>query len=195
MAISTEEIRVGISGSVYVGPVDADAPVDADTALDSSFVDLGAINEEGIALSPSRSIEKIRAWQAAKAVRTVVTEDELSASFSLMQWNEDTIALAFGGGAFSAVTEPGEEEEDPDVVVATKYVPPAAGTVDERSFVFEWVDGDVLSRLYVPRGMVSEIGEIRVAKTGAIELALTVEVLGSEPDDFVYFTNDAGVSA
>lgn len=182
MAIDTTEIRVGISGSVYVAPTGSTAPADATTALDAAFVDLGAINEDGISLSPSRSIEKIRAWQAAKAVRTVVTEDELSVGFSLMQWNEDSIALAFGGGTFSVAN-----------VTETKYVPPAAGTVDERSFVFEWVDGAISNRLYVPRGMVSEIGEITVTKTGAVELALTVEVLGSTPDDFVYFTDDPAV--
>lgn len=186
MAINTDEIRVGVSGSVFVAPVGSTAPDDAETALDAAFVDLGAINEDGLSLSPSRSIEKIRAWQAAKAVRTIITEDELSISFSLMQWNEDSIALAFGGGTFSAVVGP---------PTATKFVPPAAGTVDERAWVFEWVDGSTTSRIYVPKGMVGEIGEITVAKSGAIELALTVDVLGSTPDDFEYFTNDANVSA
>jgi hypothetical protein len=178
MAINTSEIRVGVSGSVFVAPTTTDAPVDATTELDSDFVDLGAINEDGLALAPTRSIEKVRAWQSAKAVRTIITEDELSISFSLQQWNEESIALAFGGGTWT------------DESGATKFVPPAAGTVDERSFVFEWVDGSIKSRLYVPRGMVSEVGSITVAKSGAIELALTVEVLGSTPDDFVYLTND-----
>lgn len=182
MAIDTTEIRVGISGSVYVAPTGSTAPVDATTALDAAFIDLGAINEDGIALAPSRSVENIRAWQAAKAVRTVVTEDELSVSFSLMQWSADTIELAFGGGTFSVAN-----------ITETKYVPPAAGTVDERSFVFEWVDGGVNSRLYVPRGMVTDVSEIQVTKTSAVELALTVEVLGSTPDDFEYFTDDANV--
>jgi len=182
MAIDSTEIRVGISGSVHVAPLGTTVPDDATTALDAAFIDLGAITEDGIALSPSRSIEKIRAWQSAKAVRTVVTEDELSIAFSLMQWNADSIDLVFGGGTFSVAN-----------TTETQYVPPAAGTIDERIFVFEWVDGDVSNRLLVPRGMVSEIGEIAVVKTSAIELAMTVEVLGSTPDDFVYFTDDANV--
>jgi len=182
MAIDSTEIRVGISGSVYVAPTGSTVPVDATTALDAAFVDLGAINEDGIALSPSRSIEKIRAWQSAKAVRTVVTEDELSIAFSLMQWNDTTIDLVFGGGTFSVVNTD-----------ETQYVPPAAGTIDERIFLFEWVDGAVNNRLLVPRGMVSEIGEIQVTKSSAIELAVTVEVLGSTPDDFLYFTDDTNV--
>ena len=182
MAIDTSEIRVGISGSVYVAPTGSTAPDDATTALDAAFVDLGALTEDGISLSPSRSVENIRAWQAAKAVRTVVTEDELQIGFSLMQWSDDTIALAFGGGTFSVAN-----------VTETKYVPPAAGTVDERSFVFEWVDGSVNNRLYVPRGMVTEVSEIQVTKTSAVELALTVEVLGSSPDDFEYYTDDTNV--
>ena len=182
MAIDTSEIRVGVSGSVYVAPVGSTAPAEPDEALDSAFVDLGAINEDGLALAPSRSIEKVRSWQSAKAVRTIITEDELSISFALQQWNEDSIALAFGGGTFSATTG-----------TAAKFVPPAAGTVDERAFVFEWVDGGITSRLYVPKGMVTDVSEIQVAKTGAIELGLTVEVLGSTPDDFVFLTDDPAV--
>lgn len=182
MAIDTTEIRVGVSGSVYVAPVGSTAPVEPDVALDAAFVDLGANTEDGLGLTPSRSIEKIRAWQSAKAVRTIITEDELSISFSLMQWNEQSLALALGGGTFSATTGG-----------ATKYVPPASGTVDERAFVFEWLDGDIASRIYVPRGMVTEVDEITVANTGAIALALTVEVLGSSPDDFVFLTDDPNV--
>lgn len=182
MAIDTTEIRVGASGSVYVAPVGSTLPVEPDDTLDAAFVDLGATTEDGLTLSPSRTIEKIRAWQSGKAVRTVVTEDELSVAFGLMQWNEETIALAFGGGTFSATTG-----------TAAKYVPPAAGTVDERAFVFEWVDGDVTSRIVVPRGMVTEIEEITVAKSDAIVLGLTVEVLGSSPDDFIYYTDDPAV--
>lgn len=182
MAIDTSEIRVGVSGSVYVAPTGTTAPTDATTALDAAFVDLGAINEDGLGLAPSRSIEKVRAWQSSKAVRTIITEDELSLSFALQQWNEDSIALAFGGGTFSVAN-----------VTEAKFVPPAAGTVDERSFVFEWVDGSLTSRLYVPKGMVTDVGEITVGKSGAIELALTVEVLGSTPNDFIYFTDDPAV--
>jgi len=179
MAIDTTEIRVGVSGSVYVSPIGTALPVEPDDALDAAFVDLGAINEDGVTLSPSQSIEKIRAWQSAKAVRTVKTEDELSVSFSLMQWNEETVPLALGGGTISATT--GTE---------TKYVPPAAGTVDERIFVVEWIDDTNDYRLVIPRGMVIDVSDIELTKSQAAELALTVEVLGSTPDDFIIFTND-----
>lgn len=182
MAIDSTEIRVGVTGTVYVAPTGSTGPADATTALDAAFVDLGANNEDGLALAPSRTIEKVRSWQAAKATRTIITEDDLTISFVLQQWNDDTIALMFGGGTFSVAN-----------TTETKYVPPAAGTVDERSFVFEWIDGAVASRLYVPRGMVTEVEELTVAKSGAIELGLTVEVLGSTPDDFEYYTDDANV--
>jgi len=96
-----------------------------------------------------------------------------------MQWNEETVPLALGGGTISATT--GTE---------TKYVPPAAGTVDERIFVVEWIDDTNDYRLVIPRGMVIDVSDIELTKSQAAELALTVEVLGSTPDDFIIFTND-----
>lgn len=179
MAIDTTEIRVGASGSVYVAPIGTTLPIEPDDTLDVAFVDLGAINEDGVTLAPSQTVEKIRAWQSAKAVRVVKTEDELSVSFSLMQWNETTVPLALGGGTVSAT-----------VGLATKYVPPAAGTVDERIFVVEWIDGAYTYRLVIPRGMVTEVSDIQLAKSAATELPLTVEVLGSSPDDFIIYTDD-----
>jgi hypothetical protein len=183
MTIDATQIRVGISGSVSVAPTGSTLPVEPTIALDVAFDDLGANTEDGLTLSPSRSVEKIRAWQASKAVRTIVTEDELSIQFTLMEWNEKTLALALGGGTFSATT--GGD---------TKYVPPVSGSVDERSFVFEWLDDSITTRLVVPRGMVTNVEEITVAKSGAVQLGLTVEVLGSTPDDFILLTDDPNVA-
>lgn len=179
MAINTDEIRVGANGSVYVAPTGTTLPVEPDDALDAAFVDLGAITEDGVTLSPSQSIEKIKAWQSSKAVRVLKTEDELSVGFTLMEWNEDTFGLAFGGGTVSATT--GTE---------TKWVPPAAGSVDERAFVVEWTDDTITYRLVIPKGIVSETGEIALKKSDASGLEVTVEVLGSSPDDFIIYTDD-----
>lgn len=179
MAIDTSEIRVGASGSVHVAPLGSTVPTDSTTALDAAFVELGAITEDGVALSPSQSIEKIMAWQSGKAVRVVKTSDELSAGFTLMQMNYTTLPLAFGGGTVTT-----------EAVGEYSYKPPAAGTVDERIFIIEWVDGIYNYRLLIPRGMVSETGEISLTKSDSINLDLTVEVLGTTPDDFVIYTDD-----
>jgi len=179
MTISTDEIRVGANGSVYVAPVGSTLPVEPDDALDAAFVDLGSITEEGVTLAPSQSVEKLKAWQSAKAVRVLKTEDELSFSFELMEWNDVTFSLAFGGGTVSATT--GTE---------TKWVPPAAGSVDERAFIIEWNDDVINYRLVVPKGMVTEVSEVGLKKTDSANLALTVEILGSTPDDFILYTDD-----
>jgi len=170
---------VRVYGSVYVARIGTALPVGSEDAGDAVFVDLGTVKEDGVTVTPSESFGKVGAWQSAKAVRTVKTEDELSVSFSLMQWNEETVPLALGGGTISATTGP-----------ETKYVPPAAGTVDERIFVVEWIDDTNDYRLVIPRGMVIDVSDIELTKSQAAELALTVEVLGSTPDDFIIFTND-----
>lgn len=181
MAIDTDEIRVGVSGSVYVADIGSTLPTDIATALDAAFVDLGATTEDALGLSPSQSIQKIRAWQSSKPVRVSKTEDDLAISFTLMQVNEKTLPLAFGGGTVTATAGP---------PAYYTFTPPAAGTVDERAFVFAWVDGSYTYRLVVERGMVSETGEIPVKKDSAIELPLTVEVLGASVGDDWYLVTD-----
>lgn len=186
MAIDTTEIRIGASGSVFVAPIGTAAPVDIATALNAAFIDLGAIDEDGVTLAPSQSVEKIRSWQSGKAVRVIKTEDELTLSFGLQQFNADTLPLALGGGTVTETLGP---------PAFYTYNPPAAGEVDERMFVVEWVDGIYTSRLFVPRGMVTETSDVQLTKSAEIKLALSVEVLGSSPDDFIIITDDPAFAA
>jgi len=179
MTTNANEIRVGASGRVSVAPAGTTLPVEPDEALDVAFVDLGSNTEDGVTLSPSRSFERIREWQSRKPVRTLISEDDLTASFALQQWNETTVPLAFGGGTISAT--PGGE---------TKFVPPSAGTIDERVMVIDWTDGDISYRLILPRCQVTEVSDIVLKRTDSAALALTVEVLGSDPDDFILLTDD-----
>jgi hypothetical protein len=184
MAIDTTEIRVGVTGTVYVAPTGTTLPVEPTEALNVAFVELGSINEDGLSLAPERSIEKIRAWQSRKPVRTMITEDDLSISFALQQWNLTNVKLMFGGGTRSAT-----------VGLDSKFVPPSAGEVDTRAFIFDWVDDDITYRLVVPQGLVTEVEEIELKKDAAAELGLTVEVLGSSPNDWILYTDDPNLAA
>jgi hypothetical protein len=41
MALDSDNVRVAVSGAVYVAPTGTTAPTDSGTALDAAFIDLG----------------------------------------------------------------------------------------------------------------------------------------------------------
>lgn len=171
---------VGANGAVYVAPTGSTEPASISAALDPAFIELGYINEDGITFTDGKDIADINAWQSFYPIRRVVEGKDSAVSFNLMQWNINTVPLAFGGGT---ITE--------DVVgLEFRYTPPAAGTVDERALIVEWVDGTKNYRLVIPVGMVTEDVETQMQKASAGELPITFGVNGADGSDPWYLQTD-----
>lgn len=180
MALDAEDLVVAANGRVYVGPTTATLPTDESEALDSDFVDLGYLTDAGLTVSPSMTVESVQPWQSFYSVREIVTARELTLGMELLQFNADTTVLAFGGGV---VTEESSGH--------FKLVPPSPETIDKRSAVVDWQDGDKKYRLVVPVCMMSEGGEFTLARTSPATLAVTLKALGVDGDDpWILYTDD-----
>lgn len=167
MALDADEVFIGGAGHVYVAPVGSTEPTDTTTAWDAAWVELGYTTDEGVTITPGKTITDIPAWQSRYPVRRLVTAETFETNFSLLQWNEDTLSLAFGGGTWTG-----------DV-----FTPPAAGSVDERALGIEATDGDKTTRIIIPRGIVSTVGGIQVVKTAANPIPITFGALGTAGQD------------
>jgi hypothetical protein len=173
-------ILVGAGGSIYVGPVGATLPTDLTSPLDGSFTDVGYISEDGITLSASTDVTDIGAFQSLLPVRKIVTGRNFDLSFTLREWQEQTLVLAFGGGEVSETTSG-----------VYRYDPPAAGdALYERAMVVEWRDGDKNYRLVINRGTVSEAVETSITRTNAADLPITFSVLDDDGDTYFLLTDD-----
>jgi hypothetical protein len=178
MSANADEVVVGASGRVYVAPVGTTLPTDPTTSLDADFVDLGFVSE-GVTLSFALQTEDITAWQSAFPIRKIGTGFEGSAAFELLQWNADSIAVAFGGGSVT--------ETDPGVYT---YTPPAASDVAEYAAVIEWADGLRNYRWVINRCTVAEGVETTLNRTSAATLPITLAILGDDGVDPWYLVTD-----
>lgn|SRR5690606_28090912 len=141
MALDSANVRVAITGAVMVADTVEAAPVDGDTPWHGA--DLGYVSEDGVTETRERSSESIRAWQNADTVREVVTEANLTYTFTLIETKAETVELYYGS----------EVDADGSLVV----VP--ANTGGRKSFVLDVVDGDEFIRTYIPSGEVTEVGD------------------------------------
>lgn len=151
MALTSSNVRVGVSGAVYVGSTSATAPADQTTALAADFHDLGYVSEEGVSIQPSQiNTNSIKAWQNSAEVRKSVTEVTNTVKFTMIETNAATLSLFLGEV----------------IAVGAKSYQFGGGTLPPRqSFVIDVVDGGKDTRYYIPEGEVSERGEI-VFKNG-----------------------------
>lgn len=158
MALTSDNVRVAVTGAVSVAPTTATAPTTASAAL-VGFVDLGYISEDGVTETRDRSTNKIKAWQGAATVREVVTDAGLTYDFTLIETSEASLELYYG----SAVdTADGSIDINP------------GSTGGRQSFVIDVVDGDQFIRTYIAEGEVSAVGEQVYANGEPIGYPVTI---------------------
>jgi len=162
MALTAENVVVGITGEVYVGPTSATAPTSSTETL-TGFTSLGYVSADGVEFGVDKSTNQIRAWQNADLVREVITEGTVTYSFSLLETTEDVIETFFG----SSMVE-GKIELNP------------VNTGGRKSFVLDIVDGDKVIRHYVPQGEVLSVEAQTVQNGEAVAYGVTVTAYATD---------------
>lgn len=160
MSLTSSNVRVAVTGAVYVAPTATAAPTAADATLNVAFKDLGYVSEDGVTETRDRSTNEIRAWQNADLVREVVTDSSLAYSFTLIETKLETIELFYGGTV-----------DDTDGSIG--IVPSATG--GRHSFVIDVIDGTDLIRIYLPSAEITEVGDQVYQSGEAIGYEVTVK--------------------
>lgn len=161
MALVSSNVRVGVSGEIFVGPTGTTAPTTATASPAAGFVGLGYVSEDGLTETPERSVDDIKAWQNAATVRSVVTDAKTSYEFTLIETNVATIGFVNG----TTVTQTSAHGT---------YTLDAAATGGRKSFIFDVIDGTNLKRIYVAEGELTERGDIVYASGEPIGYECTV---------------------
>lgn len=165
MTLTAANVRVAVTGAVSVGATSATAPTSTSSVL-TGFTDLGYIGDGGVtqALPGSGDTTPLHAWQNNAVVRTLrsATEDSPTFNFVLLETKLETIELYTGATVTAAVAD-GSYSFDNSTVR------------DHKSFVLDVVDGAELIRVYVPYGIVTEVGDVVYANQEAIGYEVTIE--------------------
>src|SRR5690606_12625705 len=181
MAFDTNQIHVygGDEDKVWVGPVEgADAATLGLADPSGDYEHLGFLGEDGITLTPSDTVEKFRAHQGAKAVRTKMTESETTFEFIALQDNVLVSNLQFD--VLDSHTVDG---------VTTRRLS-SARKVTGPALIIERCDHDVHERCYVPIGEIGDRCEISWSDSELTAYSFSVEVI----DVMCEITNDAGLA-
>lgn len=157
MALDSANVRVAVSGAVYVAPSGSTAPTDSSTALDAAFSDLGYVSSDGISETIDKTTNQIRSWQNGALVREVVSEGTYSVTMTFIETNQDVLELYYG----ASITG-GALDGDPTT------------TGGRKAFVIDVVDGATVERTYIPSGEITAVGERTLASGDAIGYNVTI---------------------
>ena len=150
-------------GALSVAPLGTALPTDATTALNAAFVNLGYISEDGLTNSNSRESDEIKAW-GGDTVLSLQTDYTDTFTFTLLETlKEDVMKLAFGSANVTGTLAAG---------VTVKANP---DELDEQCMVVDMITrGGGLKRVVIPRGKVTELGDITYVDNDPVGYELTV---------------------
>lgn len=181
MTLAADQVRVAITGAVYVAPTGSTAPVSSHDAVNAAFIDLGYISEDGVTITPNDTTEVIKAWQNATTVRTVYTEQRWTFQFKMIESKGKTVGLYFRNSTGPSVVSAGEW-----------YILPDQTNPDQRAFVLDWIDGSKYYRYYIPNGEVTERGDLVLVNGDSVmyDVTLTANYSSTIGAPFKAFSSD-----
>jgi len=184
MANTVANVAVGkpkTGGAIWKAPLNTTLPTDATTALGNAFTCLGYISDEGVTNNNSPESDAIRAW-GGDQVLTIQSEKPDTFQFTMIESkNLDVLKAVYGDANVSGTLADGATIRA-NSTEAEAYV-----------WVIETILGTTLSRIVIPNGKVSEIGEIVYRDDEAVGYNITVTALpGADGDTHkVYMKNQA----
>lgn len=143
--VSVSKPKVG--GCIYMAPVGTALPTDATTALNSAFVELGYVSEDGITNSNSMTTEDIKAW-GGDIVYSAETEKTDTFQFTLIEaTNINVLKHVYGDDNVT--------QANGSITIRANSTPTAY-----RSYVIESVLRDKAKRTVIPSAKVTTVGDI-----------------------------------
>ncbi|MET8185728.1 phage tail protein [Streptomyces sp. NPDC005246] len=171
MSADNTQVRVGVTGAVYVAPVGTTAPTDPYTPWGAGWIDLGYCTEDGLTESLNEDRQEFKAWGRKRPVRTQITNRTNTFKIGTQETKAHTVSL-FYGVDIADMTSSGtgdtqfiswNEPEDPEPMY--------------YALGMDVIDGDYPKRIVVARAEVTAKGDIVYKADQTVSYDLTFTAL------------------
>lgn len=173
------------TGAIAKAPIGTALPTDATTTLNSAFVSGGYVSENGLSLTPEYSTVDIREWNGGLVRRLKETFDG-TLNWEMLQTDEESMKTAFGD-ANVTVTAADTTHGKRMAIQIGKDLP------ERASWSFSMKDGSSRTRIVVPDGQITTVGEVSFTASAAVVWPVTLSTYPDENGVNIYIYTDDGL--
>lgn len=171
MAGDIENPRVWLEGDAYVGDIGATLPTNVSSDWDADWDALGILGDDGLTEARDEESNDLYGWGIF--VRTVRSKHKRTFTINVL---EDT-PIVFD------LVNPGSTAETAGEITTREVIAPQP---NPKAFGFERRDGDIISRIIVDRGEVTEVGDITSNEEGLEMRELTITAYPDADTGLIY---------
>lgn len=158
--------KPALNGAVYRAASGTTAPTDATTALSADFKCLGYCGEDGLVNSNSPSTTDIKAW-GGDTVLTIQEEKTDTFQVTLLEvLNTDVLKAVYGSTNVSGTLSTGVT-----ITANAKEAEEGVWAVDML------LNSNTVKRIVIPKGKITEIGDITYSDSDPIGYEVTITAL------------------
>jgi len=181
-------------GSIYAGPLDAVGPAlpDPFSELDSDFVNLGDVGEDGFNETTDRKNDKKRNF-GGKVVKVLQTEFGKTIELVFLEsLNADVLKAIHGTKNVIIVPATTAHGEIIEVRKNAKRLPHLKWVVDTIDTSLGDDDHPAKYRSYIPNGQIVDTGDVKIVHTDTVEYKVTIEAFADDQGEHIYTWTDNG---
>lgn len=192
---NTSDVRVGApdqatTGAILHAPVGTALPTLSSISkegvtINQAFTGNEYVSEDGLTLSPSMSTSDIKDWSGS-TVRKVLESFDGNLKWKMISTNEGALDVAFGAANVTTSAATGTHGKQVQAALGARLP-------DPQSWVFLMKDGDARIVIVVPKGQVTEVGDVTFAANEAVGWEVTLSCYPDSSGNSIYIMTDDGV--
>lgn len=153
-----------VGGAIFRAPIGTTVPTAADSSLSGSYVCLGYLSEDGLTNSNSPESESIKSWGGDTVLNLITAKEDTFGMTFIEAMNADVLTTVYGDNNVTGSS-----------VESGLSIKANSKDLSEYVFVVDMVlKGDVIKRIVIPKGKVTEVGEISYTDSDAVGYEVTI---------------------
>ena len=156
-----------VNGAIFRAPYGTPVPTDAVSKLDTTFIDLGLVSQDGVTNSNTAAKQKVYAWGGTPVMNSTTEKPDDFTITLIEAINTDVLKTVYGDANVSV----SEDGKSISIKATAEDAAPATYVIDMQ------LGANALKRIVIPKAELSSVAEIVYQDAQPVGYKITLSAL------------------